>query len=72
MLKLLMMSNLLLSDKIVRVNALNSLEKMGENQWTALRAAHQLTSEKPLSSVLVDHSGLEPLASSMPWMRSTR
>ena len=32
---------------------------------------YRKTRHKQIYSLLVDHSGLEPLTSSMPWMRST-
>jgi len=49
-------SHLLLQNKTVRASApnfLKSSEKMGGNQWDALRASHILARQKPLSSVLV-------------------
>jgi len=54
--KLLLISNLLLGEKLVRASApkiLNSFGKMGGNQWDALRASHLLASSKSLSSILV-------------------
>ena len=49
-------SNLLLQNKTVRASApkiLQSSEKMGGNQWDALRASHLLARQKSLSFVLV-------------------
>ena len=68
-------SHLLLGEKTVRASApkiLNSLGEFGGNPWDALRASHISASKKPLSSVLVDPKGFEPLASSMPWKRSSQ
>jgi len=54
--KLLLISHLFLGEKTIRPaegGNLNSFEKMGGNQWDALRASHLLALKKPLSSVLV-------------------
>src|SRR3990167_5837520 len=54
--KLLLISNLLLGEKLVRASApkiLNSFGKFGGNPWDALRASRILASKKPLSSLLV-------------------
>ena len=54
--KLLLISNLLLGEKLVRASApkiLNSFGKFGGNPWDALRASRILASEKPMSSILV-------------------
>ena len=68
-------SHLLLAERKVRVatgDAPNSFGKMGGNQWAALCAAHNSVSEKPLSSILVDLRGFEPLTSRMRIVRSTK
>ena len=57
-------SHLLLAGKTVRVaegGNPNSFGKMGGNQWDALRASHLLALKKPLSSVLVPSTGIEPV-----------
>ena len=54
--KLLLISNLLLGEKTVRVaegDAPNSFGKSGETAWAALCAAHSAVHSKPLRSVLV-------------------
>jgi hypothetical protein len=54
--KLLLISNLLLGEKLVRASApkiLNSFGKFGGNPWDALRASRILASKKPMSSILV-------------------
>ncbi|MEI6191428.1 MAG: hypothetical protein WCP24_03650, partial [bacterium] len=56
-------SHLLLQNKTVRASApnfLKSSEKMGGNQWDALRASHILARQNPLSSILVHERGLAP------------
>ncbi len=61
--KLLLISNLLLGEKLVRASAqkiLNSLGEFGGNPWDALRASRILASKKPSSSILVPRGGLEP------------
>ena len=61
--KLLLISNLLLGEKLVRASApkiLNSLGEFGGNPWDALRASRILASEKPSSSILVRREGFEP------------
>ena len=53
--KLHWISNLLLAEKTVRVaegDALNSLGKLGGNQWDALRASHALGSSVSFSRKL--------------------
>jgi len=60
--KLHWIPNLLLQNKTVRASApnfLKSSEKMGGNQWDALRASHILARQKPLSSVLVPDPRVE-------------
>jgi len=47
------MSKLFLSDREARVCAPSGSENKPENQWAALRAAHEMVSEKPKSMVLV-------------------
>ena len=57
-------SNLLLGEKTVRVaegGAPNSFGKMGGNQWDALRASHLMALKKPIRSVLVRDTGIEPV-----------
>jgi len=54
--KLLLISNLLLGEKLVRASApkiLNSLGEFGGNPWDALRASHISASQKPFSSLMV-------------------
>ena len=71
----ILISHLLLAERKVRVatgDAPNSFGKMGGNQWAALCAAHNSVSEKPLSSILVDLRGFEPLTSRMRIVRSTK
>ena len=54
--KLLLISNLLLGEKLVRASApkiLNSFGKIGGNPWDALRASRILASKKPMSSLMV-------------------
>jgi len=54
--KLLLISNLLLGEKLVRASApkiLNSFGKFGGNPWDALRASRILASKKPFSSLMV-------------------
>ncbi len=66
-------SNLLLSDKKVVVinqeqsqNPSGSIDKSSsKTQWTAVRAAHALAGEKPLSCVMERVGGVEP--PSRPW-----
>ncbi len=61
--KLLLISNLLLGEKTVRVaegDAPNSFGKSGGNPWDALRASRIGVSKKPLSKILVGKEGLEP------------
>ena len=64
--KLLLISNLLLGEKLVRASAqkiLNSLGEFGGNPWDALRASRILASKKPSSSILVPIKGFEPFIS---------
>jgi hypothetical protein len=46
-------SNLFLSVREARVSAPSGRENEAENQWTALRAAHEMISKMPESLVLV-------------------
>ena len=48
-----MMSNLFLANREARVCAPSGSENKPKNQWAALRAAHEMASEKPESMVLV-------------------
>ena len=50
----------------------NSFGKMGGTAWACLRHAHSLVGSQPLSSILVEHKGLEPLTSCMPCKRSSQ
>gem|GEM_PF-5173082 len=54
------MSNLFLSSREARVCAPSGKDSSAQNQWAALRAAHEMASEKPKSMVLVGHAGFEP------------
>jgi hypothetical protein len=57
-------SNLLLVEKTVRTSlggAPNSFGKMEGNQWDARSASHLLALKKPIRSVLVGDTGLEPV-----------
>jgi len=47
------MSNLFLSGREARVCAPSGLDSPPQNQWAALRAAHEMVYEKPKSMVLV-------------------
>jgi hypothetical protein len=47
------MSNLFLANREVRLAAPSGLDSPPQNQWAALRAAHEMVSEKPKSMVLV-------------------
>lgn len=58
-------SNLFLSDREARVCAPSGLDSSGQNQWAALRAAHEMVSEKPKSMVLVGGTGFGPVAPAM-------
>jgi replicative DNA helicase len=46
-------SNLFLSGREARLRAPSGMDSSGQNQWAALRAAHEMVSEKPKSMVLV-------------------
>ena len=66
--KLLLISNLLLGEKLVRASApkiLNSFGKFGGNPWDALRASRILASKKPMSSLMVGTTGFEPVTPAM-------
>jgi hypothetical protein len=47
------MSNLFLANREARLCAPSGIDSPPENQWAALRAAHEMVSEKPKSMVLV-------------------
>ena len=47
------MSNLFLQSREARFGGPSGLDPSGQNQWAALRAAHEMASEKPRSMVLV-------------------
>ena len=53
-------SNLFLSGREARVCAPSGLDSPPQNQWAALRAAHEMVYEKPKSMVLVTLPGIEP------------
>ena len=53
-------SNLFLSGREARLAAPSGSENEPKNQWAALRAAHEMASEKPKSMVLVGRAGFEP------------
>ena len=46
-------SNLFLANREARVCAPSGMDSLGQNQWAALWAAHEMVSEKPKSMVLV-------------------
>ena len=58
-------SNLFLSNREARLAAPSGLDSPPQNQWAALRAAHEMASEKPKSMVLVGAEGIEPSASKL-------
>ena len=53
-------SNLRLAAKRVRVNGIENIEFGGQNQWTALSAAHQSIGKIPECRLLVAPGGIEP------------
>ena len=53
-------SNLVLANREARLRAPSGEDLSGENQWAALRAAHQLTSKKSSSFIMVGVGGIEP------------
>jgi len=57
-------SNLVLAERKARVSAPESGATAAQNQWVALRAAHDLALEKPKSHVLVWDTGIEPVSQS--------
>ncbi|HBV02595.1 MAG TPA: hypothetical protein DEB69_04235 [Candidatus Komeilibacteria bacterium] len=50
----------LLANREARVCAPSGKDSSRQNQWAALRAAHEMASEKPKSMVLVGRAGFEP------------
>ncbi len=58
-------SNLFLSGREARVCAPSGSENKPQNQWAALRAAHEMASEKLKSMVLVGVAGFEPATPAM-------
>ena len=58
-------SNLFLSSREAHFSAPSGGENKAENQWVALRAAHEMASKIPESQVLVGTEGFEPPTSSM-------
>ena len=58
-------SNLFLANREARLAAPSGKDSSGQNQWAALRAAHELASKKPFSFVVVGDTGFEPVASTV-------
>ena len=58
-------SNLVLANREARLRAPSGEDLSGENQWAALRAAHNLASKKSSSFILVGGTGFEPVAPAM-------
>ena len=56
-------SNLFLSGHEACLGGPSGSELKPQNQWAALRAAHEMASEKPKSMVLVGTQGFEPWTS---------
>jgi predicted phage tail protein len=59
-------SNLLLASREARLRAPSGIDSEPQNQWAALRAAHEMASEKPKSMVLMTASGFEPATTCVP------
>ena len=53
-------SNLVLANREARLRAPSGEDLSGENQWAALRAAHQFVGQKSESLILESSPGLEP------------
>ena len=58
-------SNLVLANREARLRAPSGEDLSGENQWAALRAAHQFVGQKSESLILERDTGIEPAPS--PW-----
>ncbi|MBI5229786.1 MAG: recombinase zinc beta ribbon domain-containing protein [Candidatus Magasanikbacteria bacterium] len=58
-------SNLILHNREAAVRPPSDLSFPPENQWAALRAAHELASKKPSCFVVVGSIGFEPMAFSV-------
>ena len=58
-------SNLVLANREARLTAPSGEDLSGENQWAALRAAHQFVGQKSESLILERDTGIEPAPS--PW-----
>ena len=54
-------SNLFLANREARLTAPSGFDSPPQNQWAALRAAHEMVSEKPRSLVLAEGTGFEPV-----------
>jgi len=50
--KLHWISNLVLANREARLRAPSGTDLSGENQWAALRAAHQMVGQKPKSLIM--------------------
>ena len=55
-------SNLVLANREARIGAPSSSDSSPQNQWAALRAAHQLVGQKSESLILERVTGIEPVA----------
>ena len=53
-------SNLVLANREARLRAPSGEDPSGQNQWAALRAAHELALKKPSSFIVVRAPGFEP------------
>ena len=58
-------SNLVLANREARFCAPSGEDLSGENQWAALRAAHQFVGQKPESLIVERVTGIEPVP--QPW-----
>ena len=64
-------SNLVLANREARLRAPSGEDLSGENQWAALRAAHQMVGQKPKSLILEPTVGIEPTTYGLRYHRST-
>ena len=64
-------SNLVLANREARLRAPSGTDLSGENQWAALRAAHQMVGQKPKSLILERETGFAPAISSLARKHST-
>jgi site-specific DNA recombinase len=64
-------SNLVLANREARLRAPSGEDLSGENQWAALRAAHDLASKKSSSFIVVRPEGVEPSTLSLRGICST-